>query len=113
MTAKRSESPWHTLTVETVGVLGEGDPQDELDYSTEHPIDCDQLKYGEVCWFDREFFEHDDDRPTEPGVYRARVWVKGPDYVGEWDGGNDWEPMPVSEMADTAPSGKPADPFAA
>lgn len=90
---KRHESPWHKLTVERVCVVGDGEPCDELDYHVEHPVDCDQLKYGETCWFDGGFWDNDD-APTEPGVYRARVWGAGPDYYGEYDGGNEWEPSP-------------------
>jgi hypothetical protein len=92
MALKRHESPWHKLTVETIQLIGDGPPRDELDYHTEHPEDCDRLKYGEVCWFDQAFFEYGDE-PQEPGVYRARVWGEGPDYYGEYDGGVEWEPV--------------------
>lgn len=98
MALKRHESPWHKLTVETIRVIGDGEPRDELDYHTEHPTDCDQLKYGEICWFDGEFFEYDDG-PTAPGIYRARVWVEGPDYAGEYDGGSEWELAPAGDAA--------------
>jgi hypothetical protein len=95
---KRHESPWHFLTVTTVRVLGKGEPHDELDYDTGHPDDCDQLRYGETCWFDGEFFEYGQE-PTEPGEYRARVWSEGPDYAGEWDGGAEWELLPADEVS--------------
>src|SRR6266568_4721435 len=97
---KRSESPWHTLALEKVQTRSLDRPdegwREELDRTVTHPAECDQLKYGEICWFDGAFFEElgHDELPTEPGVYRARVWIEGPDYYGEYDGGSEWEPMP-------------------
>lgn len=92
---KRSESPWHELTVEKVRVVDGDGGRDDVERWVEHPADCDQLKYGEECWFDREFFEitEDDELPMEPGVYRARVYLEGPDYWGEYDGGSEWESL--------------------
>jgi hypothetical protein len=102
MALKRSESPWHLLHVETVLVFSMKDrgavPADELDYRVTHPEDCDRLPYGEVCWFDQTFFEDDDNKPTKPSYYRARVWITGPDYYGEYDGGNEWYPVPAAEV---------------
>lgn len=94
----RHESPWHKLTIEPIRVLGEGKTRDELDFHTEHPVECDQLKYGMTCWFDGWFWEHDD-APTEPGIYRARVWSEGPDWAGEYDGGNEWVPLVPAKLA--------------
>jgi hypothetical protein len=103
----RNESPWHKLTVEQVEVWDVSGGGTVPEYHVDHPTECDQLKYGQTCWFDGEFFEYDhDDLPTEPGVYRARVWMEGPFYPGDdYDGGNEWEPYPDSgEASDAAPS---------
>lgn len=99
----RTESPWHKLTVESIRVLNVGGASEELDYTIGHPTECDQLKYGQTCWFDGEFFEYDQ-APTEPGVYRARVWTEGPDWAGEYDGGNEWELEPGEVSGDAAPT---------
>jgi hypothetical protein len=102
--SKRNESPWHKITITPYRYY---DPDtrkftEETEDDIEHPADCDQLKYGEECWFDREFYESNkEDRPSEPGVYRARVWIEGPDYFGEYDSGNEWEPV-STELQDAS-----------
>jgi hypothetical protein len=105
---RRNESPWHKLTVERIQVLeANGCWKDDVDYTTDHPTECDQLKYGQTCWFDGEFFELGDAGnegiPTEPGTYRARVWMEGPSYPGDdYKGGTEWEPLPAGEEAGDA-----------
>ena len=100
----REYSPWHTLTVhayEWTSLVDEGLLTYVNEVDIDHPAECDQLKYGEQCWFDRDFYEITDESelPTEPGVYRARVWGDGPDHNGEYDAGSEWEPMPEAAQS--------------
>jgi hypothetical protein len=90
MAPKRHESPWHKLTAQ----LDDG----ELDYTVGHPDDCQLRRSGPICWFAGEFFEDKEDVPTEPGIYRARVWMEKT-WAGDWDSGSEWEPLPGGEVA--------------
>lgn len=82
-------SPWHTITIERYRVAGTS----ELDYEVTHPAECDQLRYGQQCWFDEMFWEYDTPAaPSAVGVYRGRGWSEGPDEHGQFEGGREWEP---------------------
>lgn len=99
--SRHSASPWHTLTVYYDG--------DELTREVEHPAECPPQTHEEYprCWFEGSFFEHppgSDEIPSEPGVYRARVWLENLAAQGwppDFTGGNEFELVASEETENT------------
>jgi hypothetical protein len=77
---------YQTLTMPS----GQWEEHAEVDHDTQHPADCDRLKYGEMCALDVWLNDSGDEysgMPMEAGAYLVRYWGTGPDHNGEYDCG--------------------------